>query len=211
MKIERIIYGEYKANSYLVYENDEAILIDASLPVEKLEECLEKNKANLKGVFLTHAHFDHILNLKQILNKFNIQVYAHSKAIINMQDQHKNMSDITSEPFAIEVDESFVSLFDGDKIKCLSNNEVECFETVGHCESSMCFRIGDILFTGDTLFYGTCGRCDLWDSSVDEMKKSLLKIKEISNVSTYYPGHGYSMNKENAIKTIEYCVASLLN
>ena len=210
MRVERVIFGEYRANSYLVYENNEAILIDASLNVEKLTECLEKNEAQLKAVFLTHAHFDHIINLKQIIEKFDIKVYAHNKALVNMQDQHKNMSDITSEPFVIEINENFVGLLDGDKVKCLPDKEIECFETPGHCESSMCFKIDNELFTGDTLFYGTCGRCDLWDSNVNEMKRSLLKIKDISNITKYYPGHGYSMNNENAVNTINYCIENLL-
>ena len=198
MRVERVIFGEYRANSYLVYENNEAILIDASLNVEKLTECLEKNEAQLKAVFLTHAHFDHMINLKQIIEKFDIKVYAHNKALVNMQDQHKNMSDITSEPFVIEINENFVGLLDGDKVKCLSDKEIECFETPGHCESSMCFKIDNELFTGDTLFKGSFGRFDFPLGSFKELKESIKLLFSLDDNVIIYPGHG-----ENSVISIE--------
>ena len=211
MKIERIIFGEYRANSYLVYENNKAILIDASLNFDKLKELLTKNKLELEAIFITHAHFDHIINLQEIIKNFKAKVYIHKNGLKNIQDKHKNMSDITNSPFEIIINENFVGLEDGSKVRCLNGKVIECFETIGHCESSMCFKLENILFTGDTLFYGTCGRCDLWDSNVQKMISSLNKIKQIEKVSAYYPGHGYSMNYENAIKTIEFCINNILN
>ena len=210
MKIERITFGEYRANSYLVCEGNKAILIDASLSVEKLESALNKNRVELEYIFITHSHFDHMLNLQEIVDKYKVNVYVHKKGLINMQDQHKNMSDVSDLPFAININEFFKGVENGVKIDCLENKFVECYETPGHCESSICFKIDDVLFTGDTLFYGTCGRCDLWDSSTKYMKNSLKAIGEIGGVQTYYPGHGYSMNAEAAKKTIDYCLNSIL-
>ena len=89
---------------------------------------------------------------------------------------------------------------------------IKIINTKGHSKGSVSIYLEKegIIFTGDTLFYGTCGRCDLWDSNVNEMKRSLLKIKDISNITKYYPGHGYSMNNENAVNTINYCIENLL-
>lgn len=211
MKVERVSFGEYRANSYLVIKDNLAVLFDASLPIEKLENILTKNNAKLDCVFITHAHFDHMLNLNEIAKKYSVKIYIHHLGLINMQDLEKNMSTVSESPFVVKKTDNFVGVRGGDKITCLGDEIVECFETPGHCESSMCFKLTNIIFTGDTLFYGTCGRCDLWDSSVEKMKSSLKMLGDIPNIETCYPGHGYSVNNNNLKATIDYCVNQLLN
>jgi glyoxylase-like metal-dependent hydrolase (beta-lactamase superfamily II) len=63
-------------------------------------------------------------------------------------------------------------------------------ETPGHSKGSVCYRIDDILFSGDTLFQGSCGRTDGYGGSGKEMLASLARIRKIDNNLTIYPGHG---------------------
>jgi glyoxylase-like metal-dependent hydrolase (beta-lactamase superfamily II) len=62
--------------------------------------------------------------------------------------------------------------------------------TPGHTKGSICIVMGDVIFTGDTLFAGTCGRCDLPGGDYEEMLASLKRIGELDGDYTLYPGHG---------------------
>ena len=160
MNINRIIAGEYRCNNYVVSCKGKAILIDASLEVNKLEDVLEKNNATLEAVFITHSHFDHILNLDNIIERFDVDVYISESGVENAIDPHKNVSEITDNPFGIKHIEKFKRLKEGDCVEVLGGLTLKVIETKGHCDSSLCYILGDVMFTGDTLFAGTYGRVD---------------------------------------------------
>ena len=65
---------------------------------------------------------------------------------------------------------------------------VNVFFTPGHSSDSVCLLIENALFSGDTIFSSGIGRTDLYDSDKNEMKKSLMKIKDI-DFNICYPGH----------------------
>ena len=77
----------------------------------------------------------------------------------------------------------------------MANAVVVAYSTKGHSLCSMCYRFGNILFTGDTILEGTIGRQDLFGSSPADMKNSLLKIQKIP-FKVAYPGHGKTMDNE---------------
>ena len=211
MEISRIVAGEYRCNNYVVSCNGKAILIDASLEVDKLENVLKKNNATLEAVFITHSHFDHILNLDKIIEKFNVSIYISESGKENVKDPHKNVSEITDSPFGIKHADNLKVLKDGESLEVLGGLKIKVVESKGHCDSSLCYILGDIMFTGDTLFAGTYGRVDLWNSSLQDMAKSLAKLYKIGGMTTYYPGHGYSFDSENMKSTISNCLKDGLN
>lgn len=62
--------------------------------------------------------------------------------------------------------------------------------TPGHTPGCTVFFIGDNMFSGDTLFKDTFGRCDLPGGNMDDMVKSLKKLFILTKDYTVYPGHG---------------------
>jgi glyoxylase-like metal-dependent hydrolase (beta-lactamase superfamily II) len=112
------------------------------------------------GICITHGHFDHIGAIKDIVKDYKTKVYDYS---------------------SLEEKEYDIEGFVFDVIR-----------TPGHSEDMVTyyFRKDSIMFTGDFLFRGTIGRCDLEGGSIVEMKKSLEKIKDYSDVIKIYPGHG---------------------
>ena len=206
--IERACEGEQRANSYLVIKNNRAILIDASLALEKLEQLLKKNNAKLDCIFITHAHFDHILNLEKIDKKYGVKIYISKPGFEYVQDINKNLSYMMESPFVIKDLANFCAVSDMQEIECLGGEKIKVLETPGHCESCLCFKIGDYLFTGDTLFYNTIGRCDLWNSSEKKMKESLIKLNKI-DAQKYFAGHGLAFTRDYALKTIDCFIKQL--
>jgi glyoxylase-like metal-dependent hydrolase (beta-lactamase superfamily II) len=65
-------------------------------------------------------------------------------------------------------------------------------ETPGHTWGSVCYRCEDVIFTGDTLFAGACGRTDLPGGDGQWLRRSLARLAALEEDPTVYPGHGES-------------------
>ena len=72
-------------NSYLIHNDHTAVIIDPSFNAIKLLNYLNDNKLILKGIILTHAHFDHVFDCAKILNKFNCKIYLHKNDLITLE------------------------------------------------------------------------------------------------------------------------------
>lgn len=115
---------------------------------------------DIVGILVTHSHFDHVACVEDLVDKYNYKVYD----LNNLQEGINKIEDF----------------------------EFEVIKTFGHTMDSVCyyFREDKIMFTGDFLFKGTIGRCDLVNSDYDEMLKSIFKIKKYDDDIIIYPGHG---------------------
>ena len=121
------------------------------------------------GVLITHRHEDHIGALEEVINKYKCQLFDY---------------------FSTDEEEYKVRDF-----------KFSVINMPGHTDDSICFYFYDdkIMFTGDFLFRGSIGRCDLGGSEED-MRKSLEKIKKYDSDITIYPGHGESTDLANELK-----------
>lgn len=171
MKIEKIVVGLLEENCYLIIKEDKCIIVDPGDEKEKIISKIEKLKLNILGILITHAHFDHVGALNDILNIYNVPVYYHN---MNNEIKYNKLIDIKEERYII----------DEFKFKVIF--------TPGHRNDSVTYYFYDenIMFTGDFLFKGTIGRTDLEYASIFDMKKSLNKIKEYDSEIVIYPGHG---------------------
>lgn len=163
--------------TYIVIDGktNEAIIIDPSWEIEKIIETVSEEKAVVKGVLLTHYHYDHTNLVDEVVEIYDCPVYMSLSEINYYNFSCKNM-----EP-----------LFDMGIIK-LGNSDILCIETPGHTKGSMCFLVDDTFFTGDTLFMEGVGLCDMKGGDAYEMYESIKKIKRYVLPSTrVYPGHAY--------------------
>lgn len=117
-------------------------------------------KYNIIAVLITHRHFDHIGALKELLNEYNIKVYDKT----NLKE----------------------------KIYEINDFKFEVIYTPGHTKDSISyfFKEQNKMFTGDFLFKNSIGRTDLDGGDMNEMLKSISKIKQYDKNITIYPGHG---------------------
>lgn len=198
MDIVKIVDPNMSQNSYVIVDGEDAILIDAGCFVSKIEEALDvfSPRPTLRGVLLTHAHFDHIRELDSIFAKYKCPIYIYKCGKLYLYDEKKNMS-ILDSPFKIKVKRDVKTFVDGAEL-VFGNIRVVCYNTPGHSLDSSCFAIDNNLFTGDTVFRVDAGRCDLYSGDENMLEISLKRIRDelSSRIENFYAGHGANFSKE---------------
>lgn len=167
----------YKTYTYVIVEPNslETIIIDPACEREKIEQLIASYGLKMKYILLTHTHSDHTAQVEWLYQKYQIQVCLSTDEAHFYDYYIPNMK----------------LLNDGDILHMGAIN-VKCLLTPGHSKGSMCYWIGEKLFTGDTLFIEGCGMCSAAGASVDEMYQSIQHIKAIIPKNTeIYPGHQY--------------------
>ena len=181
MKIIRLIGGNLESNGYILYEQKggQAFIIDPGYNPDLFLKKLHEMSLTLKGIFLTHHHYDHTGAVDKIKNATDCPVYIHNADA----DMLKKSSDT-------------ILLSDGMQFE-LETEVFDIINTPGHTKGGICIlnKKQRIVFTGDTLFDNDLGRTDLSDGSEQSMKNTIRNIvSNWENDIVIYPGHGNSVN-----------------
>lgn len=206
MKTVRIQAEGYGANCWVLIdeESSEFALIDPSPSGEAFLEFLEKRdlkKENLKYILLTHGHFDHITGADEIRDISGAPLCVHeadSDFLTTDKNAYKYFfrEDLIMRPAEI-------ILCDGD-VLTLGKSEIKVVSTPGHTEGSVCFFVGDNIYTGDTLFDRSIGRTDLVGGNQAKLEESLRKLISLDRDYNIYPGHGSVSTISKQIKFNPY-------
>ena len=183
--------GDLGTNCYILVNHDtkECVVFDPADEAHVLKEIFDHPDFNLKGIFLTHGHFDHIGAAKELKDTYNVPIYASKEE--NDQILMKlggNLSAMFGKPMTLEADEL---LHDGDKLDILGTT-LECMLTPGHTAGGMCFYCGELksVIVGDTLFCESVGRTDFPTGSgsvlVNSIREKLFVLPDDTKV---FPGH----------------------
>ena len=194
MKILTFSYGLASANMYVLLFGSEALVIDPCCPWSETE--LED--IDVKAVFCTHGHFDHISAADDIYSRFKCPIY------VSKEDQEMLPDPILNHgvDFGLNVSVSVpASVFPetemNNRVLGLSDSEefsLKVISTPGHTSGSSCFLFtlanGEKhMFTGDMLFMRSIGRTDL-GGSYSDMMRSIELLKTMDDEIVCYPGHG---------------------
>ncbi len=185
MKVETLVLGDFSVCTYIVSNGNDCVIIDPGKDTDDIIQTLSGR--NVCAILLTHAHFDHIEGLKFLRDKFSCPLYIHELDVDMLGDAEKNLSNRFC-PCPIEIFSPENTLTDGEKFT-VAGLDFQVIHTPGHSLGSSVYRCADVLFTGDTLFNGCCGRCDLYGSNPVDMKNSLDKLFSIKENLKVYPGH----------------------
>ena len=189
MIIKTFIEPPIDNNNYLLIDEQskEAALVDCSAVDSKINDALSEAGAELKYILLTHGHFDHILFVDE-WRALGAKVCIHERDAEFLGDPAKSLylQFFARDTRHLPPD---ILLHDGDKLT-LGAEKITVMSTPGHTGGSVCYLFGNSMLSGDTLFFGSFGRTDLYGSSDDEMKRSLKKLSAIQRNYTVYPGHG---------------------
>lgn len=178
MKIRTLTLGDYQTNCYLVSdENGVTAVIDPGYEPMTVLSVLQAEHLHIGAILLTHGHFDHVGGVKALVREAACPVWMH-KAEQTMPPQ-------------ITAGELYFtdSYDDGDTVQ-VGKLTFSVLHTPGHTPGSVCLRCENALFSGDTLFAGSCGRTDLPGGSMAQMRESLARLRKIPENLTVYPGHG---------------------
>ena len=159
-------------NNYVVIdaESHEAILIDCSALDEAVMDYIRKNGATLKYILITHTHFDHIMGVDEMMNKYHIPAFAHATDFPLLKDMNGWLAQMGYPRMTIPDVKPLPN-----ELK-IGNVPIHVIETPGHTPGGVCYLIENCLFSGDTLFKGTYGRVDLPMSNPTTMRASLLHL-----------------------------------
>lgn len=153
----------------------EVAIVDPAWDVDYLREEAKRLDYKITKVFLTHGHPDHTNGIPDLLATHDIPVYISKYELEALKPKTRNL---------VEVDR-------GAKLT-IGSIIFDCLHTPGHSPGGQCFKYGDTLIAGDTLFIDGCGRCDLPGSDPKQMYHSLYHIlMELPDSTVIFPGHDY--------------------
>ena len=189
--IKTFVEGPIDANNYLVIdeESKDAVLIDCSSSRAEFIQAIKDCGVNLKQILLTHGHFDHLLGVEGFKEALGVDAYI-SEDDMNQVKLMPDMLQMFLGMMGCKTPNIAGFVKDGDVIK-IGNTEIKAIATPGHTKGGLCYLVEDKLFSGDTLFQNSCGRCDLpegdFGTIVKSIKEKLFTLPENIEV---YPGHG---------------------
>lgn len=185
--IKHIVNTFFTSCTYVLSDDESKWLVDCG-DVEPLLPLLEGRAVN--GVLLTHAHFDHIYGLNELLRRFpGVLVYTNGCGRDTLLDARKNMSLYHETPFVFEHPDNIRIVDDGDEIELSAGLKAKAVSTPGHHPSCLTFVIDNAIFTGDSYIPGAKVVTNLPKGNKSQALESLERIKEMARGLTVYPGH----------------------
>lgn len=188
--IDQYCLGGMKNFVYLLSSDGESFVVDPHSDLSPWEKRMSELGSRLKGVLLTHTHWDHVTGLPAVLAKYpGVPVYVHELDARRL----KKYSD--------DERRRFVPIKDGERL-ALGALHVEVWHTPGHSSGECCFLVRDTpyrLFTGDTVFVNEVGRTDLETGSTAELFHTLQRLKTLPADTVIYPGHDYGSTPTTTI------------
>lgn len=163
---------------YLIHDHatDRAAVVDPAWDVPEVLALADKLGVRITDILLTHSHHDHINGIEQVLERYDAQLHL-AKAEARFWGQYLDLP----------------TLHHGGDVIAVGETEVQLLHTPGHTPGSACYRLGDDLITGDTLFVFGCGRCDLRGGDPEQMYETLKDLTAtLPADAVIHPGHNYA-------------------
>ena len=185
--VKTLVLGPLCANCHIVTdENGVGFIVDPGANAWKIIPELEG--LDIKYVILTHEHYDHIMAASEVMEKTGAKLVASRFTAENIHDRDKTL--LCWFPGVKDnIPDVDIAVSDGDRLEAGSMT-LEFIETPGHCPGGICIKCGDMLFTGDTLFYHCIGRTDFAGGDLETLLSSVReKLFTIEGNVTVYPGH----------------------
>lgn len=191
-ELQKCILGSVFTNCYFLKnkETGELLIVDPSDAPERISRKVTEMEAVPVGILLTHGHYDHILAANAVKEKYKIPVYACRQEEELLTDANLNLSSY-SRPCTVKPD----VLLDDLQVFELAGFSIQMIHTPGHTKGSCCYYLEDegLLFSGDTLFYGSVGRTDFPGGSTAQIVRSLHKLVDsLPEDTEVFPGHDAS-------------------
>lgn len=187
MNIKILTLGSFQTNTYVITNNNESILIDCGENINMYKNYFDN--LNIKGIFLTHGHFDHIDGLK-FFNDKDIYIYKDEYDFLTNKDL--SLYSLINKNIPFDITNYKVHLLSDNETINIIGLKIKVIHTPGHTKGSCCYLIDDKLFTGDTLFCESFGRYDFPTGNLKELRKSINKLLLLDESIIIYPGHDES-------------------
>lgn len=188
MQVNVLPVGMLQTNCYILSAADNtAVIVDPGDEAERIIRFVKSNNLTVKAIWLTHSHFDHVEAVLPLKETFACPIVACRAEQKLLSDPLLNLSGhFTDRTVSLAADVYYndqdTFLFGGETVTVL--------HTPGHTSGSCCYLVGDMLFSGDTLFQCSIGRTDFPTGDVRALQMSLERLAILEGNVTVYPGHG---------------------
>ncbi len=153
-----------------------AAVVDPAWDVPAVLALAAEHGVQITDILLTHSHHDHINGIGEVLQHHDAQLHL-------LKEEARFWGSYLDIP----------TLHHGGDRIALGATSIEVLHTPGHTPGSACYRIGDQLISGDTLFVFGCGRCDLRGGDPEQMYQTLNDMQQKLPAQTLIlPGHNYA-------------------
>ena len=193
LNIHTLTLGLYQTNCYIVHKegNKSCVVIDPGYDANTILGRTALLGLQIDAILLTHGHFDHVGAVRQIAADTDCAVYL-QEAELSLPNA------MTDGPLY------YTDLYPQSGQITVADLDIKILRTPGHTPGSVCLIIADAMFSGDTLFAGSMGRCDFPGSNIYDMRRSMRKLHDLAGDFRVFPGHAEATTLEHERKTNPY-------
>ena len=192
IRVDYMVVGPVSTNCYFLVNEElrEAVIVDPGENAKQIQGYLAENELKPVAILLTHGHFDHMMAATALRDAYGIKVYATAKEKELLNSSTLNLSKgFLRTDYTMDAD---IYCKEGDEFY-LAGCSIRVLETPGHTPGGCCYYIPsqNMMFSGDTLFYGSIGRTDFPGGSFKELSRSIKeKLYVLPAETICYSGHG---------------------
>ena len=194
MQLKVLQVGPIGTNCYILEDEATklAAVIDPGDEAEKILSVLKEDGVEPRYILLTHGHYDHTTGVPDLHRALpEAQVYIHKA----------DAQGAGSRLFPLAGEIADLHFYDEGDTLPLGGLTIHVLHTPGHSKGGVTLQVGDVLFCGDTLFAGSCGRTDLNGGSYEEIMQSLKRLGQLPGDYHVCPGHDVTSTLERERKT----------
>ena len=193
LNIHTLTLGLYQTNTYIVSKegSNKCVIIDPGYEANTILNRVALLGLQIEAILLTHAHFDHVGAVRQIAADSDCEVFVDEK-------------ELSLPPTMTDGPIYYTELYPAEGVVSVADLSIKVLRTPGHTPGSVCLIVEDAMFSGDTLFAGSMGRCDFPGSNIFDMRKSLRKLRDLPGDYRVLPGHAEDTTLEYERKTNPY-------
>lgn len=193
MEIIPLTLGDYMTNCYILRQESShaCCIIDPGYEAGRILSLLEEKQLTPEAILLTHGHFDHVGAVRDLAAETDCEVYI-------------SAADLSLPPMITNGPLYYTNNYPESGSLSIAGLSFRVIPTPGHTPGSVCLMVEDAIFSGDTLFAGSCGRTDLPGGSWGSISASLKKLAALPGDYRVFPGHGGATTLENERRSNPY-------
>jgi len=189
--VERFPVGRQQANAYLAYHTESRVgaLVDPGADADVLLARIAALDIDLRAIVLTHAHWDHVGAAQVVGDATGLPVHLHTADAELLRRAPLFAARVDGVPMRVPREVAWFA--EETSLPLDPTFRLALIPTPGHTAGASVVRLGEALFTGDTLLPRKAGRTDLPGGDAITLAHSLVRIRdELRSVTTVFPGHG---------------------
>lgn len=190
ISVIRFTNGPWKQNCYILHGiKNTAVIVDPGSDAGAISDLLEENGLRPLGIINTHGHFDHIGAVADLAERYDIPFYIHEgdEKLVRTANTYGFLFG-SRKPMRIPT--GAIILKNEDVVLALGGYVFDIIPTPGHTDGGVCFRIGELIFTGDTVLPSGPGRTDLPGGNKEKLLDSVAILRGLPAHLIAYAGHG---------------------